>query len=106
MFKKEDIEKFHMPRWEELPEIDLYLDQVVTFIDKYLLYYLNTESDEKDEKKEKNVLTKTMINNYVKQKIIEAPVKKKYNRNNMAYLFVSYKYLNILYILRKMLIMV
>ena len=88
MFKKEDVEKFHMPRWEELPEIDLYLDQVVTFIDKYLLYYLNTESDEKDEKKEKNVLTKTMINNYVKQKIIEAPVKKKYNRNNMAYLFV------------------
>ena len=83
MFKKEDIEKFHMPRWEELPEIDLYLDQVVTFIDKYLLYYLTTESDEKEEKKEKNVLTKTMINNYVKQKIIEAPVKKKYNRNNI-----------------------
>ena len=88
MFKKEDVEKFHMPRWEELPEIDLYLDQVVSFIDKYLLYYLNTESDERDEKKEKNVLTKTMINNYVKQKIIEAPVKKKYNRSNIAYLFV------------------
>ena len=63
MFKKEDIEKFHMPRWEELPEIDLYLDQVVSFIDKYLLYYLNTESEEKEDKKEQNVLTKTMINN-------------------------------------------
>lgn len=88
MFKKEDIENFHMPRWEELPEIDLYLDQVVSFIDKYLLYYLDDESSKKDEKKEQNVLTKTMINNYVKQKIIEAPVKKKYNRNNMAYLFV------------------
>lgn len=87
MFKKEDIEKFHMPRWEELPEIDLYLDQVVSFIDKYLLYYLN-DDDQKDDKKEQNVLTKTMINNYVKQKIMEAPVKKKYNRNNIAYLFV------------------
>ena len=88
MFKKEDIEKFHMPRWEELPEIDLYLDQVVSFIDKYLLYYLNAYSNQKDDKKEQNVLTKTMINNYVKQKIMEAPIKKKYNRNNIAYLFV------------------
>ena len=88
MFKKEDIEEFHMPRWEELPEIDLYLDQVVTFIDKYLLYYLNNYNNQKDEKKEQNVLTKTMINNYVKQKIMEAPIKKKYNRNNIAYLFV------------------
>ena len=88
MFKKEDIEIFHMPRWEELPEIDLYLDQVVSFIDKYLLHYLNDESLKKDEKKEHTVLTKTMINNYVKQKIMEAPVKKKYNRNNIAYLFV------------------
>ena len=83
MFKKEDIEKFHMPRWEELPEIDLYLDQVVTFIDKYLLYYLYDES-KKEEKKEQNVLTKTMVNNYVKQKIIQAPIQKKYNRNNIA----------------------
>ena len=37
MLKNEDIKKFHMPRWNELPEIDLYLDQVVTFIEKYLL---------------------------------------------------------------------
>lgn len=88
MFKKEDIEEFHIPRWEELPEIDLYLDQVVTFIDKYLLYYLNDDENQKDEKKEQNVLTKTMINNYVKQKIMEAPIKKKYNRNSIAYLFV------------------
>ena len=55
MFKKEDIEKFHIPRWEELPEIDLYLDQVVSFIDKYLLYYLNAYSNQKDDKKEKIV---------------------------------------------------
>ena len=88
MFKKEDIEKFHMPRWEELPEIDLYLDQVVTFIDKYLLYYLNDNIEQKDDKKEQNIITKTMINNYVKQKIMDAPIKKKYSRNNIAYLFV------------------
>ena len=67
-----------MPSW---------LITVVSFIDKYLLYYLN-DDDQKDDKKEQNVLTKTMINNYVKQKIMEAPIKKKYNRNNIAYLFV------------------
>ena len=88
MFKKEDIDKFHIPRWEELPEIDLYLDQVVTFVDKYLLYYLNDNIESKDDKKDQNVITKTMINNYVKQKIIDPPIKKKYNRNNIAYLFV------------------
>lgn len=84
MLKKEDIEKFHMPRWEEFPEIDLYLDQVVTFIDKYLDDYLQYESDEKENK----IITKTMINNYVKQKVMDAPIQKKYNRSNLAYLFV------------------
>lgn len=84
MLKKEDIEKFHMPRWEELPEIDLYLDQVVTFIDKYLHDYLQYENDNKENK----IVTKTMINNYVKQKVMDAPIQKKYNRNSLAYLFV------------------
>ena len=84
MVKKEDIENFHMPRWEELPEIDLYLDQVVTFIDKYLHDYLQYENDNKENK----IVTKTMINNYVKQKVMDAPIQKKYNRNSLAYLFV------------------
>ena len=84
MLKNEDIKKFHMPRWNELPEIDLYLDQVVTFIEKYLLDYVQYENDEKENK----IITKTMINNYVKQEVIEPPIKKKYNRNNIAYLFV------------------
>ena len=82
MLKNEDIKKFHMPRWNELPEIDLYLDQVVTFIEKYLLDYVQYENDEKENK----IITKTMINNYVKQEVIEPPIKKKYNRNNIAYL--------------------
>lgn len=84
MLKKDDIEKFHMPRWEELPEIDLYIDQVVTFIDKYLSDFLQFENDNKENK----IITKTMINNYVKQKVIDAPVQKKYSRNSIAYLFV------------------
>ena len=85
MLKKEDIQKFHMPRWEELPEIDLYVDQVVAFLDKYLYDYLQYDSDNKENK----IITKTMINNYVKQKVIDAPIQKKYSRNNVAYLFGS-----------------
>ena len=82
--KKNEEFKIHIPRWEELPEIDLYLDQVVTFIDRYLSSYINN----KDENGDNKILTKTMINNYVKQKVLEAPVKKKYNRRNLAFLIV------------------
>ena len=76
----EAILKFHMPRWNELPDIDLYLDQVVNYIERYLgAYFIN---------KEDKVITKTMINNYVKQEVLKPPVKKKYNKTHLAYLFV------------------
>lgn len=77
----EKIQTLHIPRWEELPNIDLYLDQVVTLIDKLLLPYLGNEDDSL-------LITKTMINNYVKQGIIKPPEKKKYNREHIACLFV------------------
>ena len=77
----EKIQSLHIPRWEELPSIDLYLDQVVTLIDKFLLPYLGNEDDS-------ILITKTMINNYVKQGIIKSPEKKKYNREHIACLFV------------------
>ena len=83
---------FHIPRWNELPDLDLYLDQVVTFIDKYLSNYIKTDIENKnnDDKEVKSTtcVTKTMINNYVKQNIMEPPVKKKYNKKHIAYLFV------------------
>lgn len=82
---------FHIPRWNELPDLDLYLDQVVTFIDKYLSNYIQTDNEKNiDDKDEKiaTCVTKTMINNYVKQNIMEPPVKKKYNKKHIACLFV------------------
>ena len=72
--------KYHMPRWDELPDLDLYLDQVVNYLEKYLKNY-NSEKEEK-------IITKTMINNYVKQGIMPAPERKKYNRTHLAYLLV------------------
>ena len=64
----EKVIKHHIPRWNELPEIDLYLDQVVNYLEKYL-GILNVNRDEK-------IITKTMINNYVKLGIMPAPEKK------------------------------
>ena len=77
---EEKVMKIHIPRWNELPEIDLYLDQVVNYLEKYLEQY-NVNKDDK-------IITKTMINNYVKLGIMPAPEKKKYSREHIAYLIV------------------
>ena len=78
--EQENFSKFHMPRWNELPDIDLYLDQVVNYLERYLESYSVNKEDK--------IITKTMINNYVKQGIMPAPEKKKYNRTHIAYLLV------------------
>ena len=77
---EEIVIKFHMPRWNELPDIDLYLDQVVNYLERVLGNYTVNKEDK--------IITKTMINNYVKQGIMPAPEKKKYNRSHIAYLLV------------------
>lgn len=80
MSKKNMISEFHIPRWEELPNIDLYLDQTVTILENYLQNYIGNE--------EEKIITKTMINNYVKHGVLEPPEKKKYNKQHIATLFV------------------
>ena len=77
---EEVIMKIHIPRWNELPEIDLYLDQVVNYLERYLTQYSVNKEDK--------IITKTMINNYVKQGIMPAPEKKRYSRAHIAYLMV------------------
>ena len=73
---------------EEFPNIDLYMDQVTTFMTEHLL---NSE-DIHDEK----ALTKTMINNYAKDNLLPPPVKKKYSRDHMIVLLYIYYLKNIL----------
>ncbi len=80
MARTRGLEYFRLPRWEELPSIDLYLDQVLSLLDEWLGPYLTFDG--------KKVMTKTMINNYVKQKFIAAPVNKRYDRTAVASLFV------------------
>ena len=50
----------HLPRWEELPDFDLYMDQVISLIERYL----NILDDGKE-----RIITSAMINNYVKLKL-------------------------------------
>ena len=67
---------------EDILNIDLYMDQVTTFMDKCLTQYKRYSDDK--------VLTKTMINNYTKAKIFPAPVKKKYSRTHLMLLIMIY----------------
>ena len=67
---------------EDIPNIDLYMDQVTTFMDQALAPYKRS-SDGK-------VLTKTMINNYTKAKVLPPPVKKKYGRTHIMLLIMIF----------------
>ena len=64
------------PQWEDFPDIELYMDQVISVLDRYLAPF---SEDEK-------LITSTMINNYVKQKIIPPPQNKRYSRSQLALL--------------------
>ena len=75
-------------RPEEIPGIDLYMDQVTTFMDEHLK---NTKRYPEDK-----VLTKTMINNYAKNNLLPAPNKKKYSREHILLLIFIYYFKNIL----------
>lgn len=85
LYPEEEVKNFHLPRWDEFPSIDLYLDQVVSLLEKHLSNYIKNDSE-----KEEKVVTKTMVNNYVKHHVIKPPVNKKYNREHLAYLFVIF----------------
>ena len=74
----EELKEVRLPRWEELPELELYMDQVITLVDRYLSPLMEDEKHQ--------LLSSAMVNNYVKHKLIPPPVKKRYNRNHLAYL--------------------
>lgn len=73
---------------EDIPDIELYMDQVTTFMDRHF-------SNSKRFKEDKT-LTKTMINNYTKNKLMPPPIKKKYSKNQIYLLIYIYYFKNIL----------
>ncbi len=73
---------------DDIPNIELYMDQVTTFIDSHLKASKRFQEDK--------VLTKTMINNYAKNNLLPPPVKKKYSKEHILLLIYIYYFKNIL----------
>lgn len=82
------LERINYIKPESIPDIDLYMDQVTTFMESNL-----TPSKRYPEDK---VLTKTMINNYTKDGLLPPPEKKKYSKEHMLLLIFIYYFKNIL----------
>ncbi len=74
------FEVYHLPRWDELPEMDLYMDQVI----EYISHYVEIFADDSEHK----MITPAMINNYVKLGLIPSPVKKRYSKIHISTLLV------------------
>ena len=76
------LEKQTPIKAEDIPNIDLYMDQVTTFMNSHL----NNSKRYPDDK----ILTKTMINNYAKNDLLPPPEKKKYSKNHLFILIFIY----------------
>ena len=84
----ESLSRIDYIKPEDLPNIDLYMDQVTTFMDSQLAVSKRHPDDK--------VLTKTMINNYAKNNLLPPPVKKKYSKEHLLALIFIYYFKNIL----------
>lgn len=74
----EKLGDFNFQNYENLPDLDLYMDQVVTYLERQF-YVFKENIDDKQ-------ITSSMINNYVKGKVVNPPISKKYNREHLALL--------------------
>lgn len=85
----ESLDRIQYIKLEDIPNIDLYMDQVTTFMDKKLKSTTRNPEDDK-------ILTKTMINNYAKNDLLPPPEKKKYSKEHILLLIFIYYYKGIL----------
>ncbi len=74
---------------KDIPNIDLYMDQLLSFMDESLHKSVRHPGEDK-------ILTKTMINNYAKSNVLPPPVKKKYSKDHIILLIFIFYYKNIL----------
>lgn len=75
------LNNYQLPEWENIPDIGLYMEQVIALLKTYLDYL-------PPELKEEQFITAAAINNYVRKKIMPEPEKKKYYRTHIAYLII------------------
>lgn len=76
------ITDYHLPEWETIPDFGLYMDQVIVLLEQYL-NFIPSPAGTKE-----HFVTSSTINNYVRLKIMPAPVKRKYHRVHIAYLIM------------------
>ena len=84
----ESFDRIDYIKTADIPNIDLYMDQVTTFMDHRLKSTTRQETDK--------ILTKTMINNYAKNDLLPPPVKKKYSKEHILMLIFIYYFKSIL----------
>ena len=85
----ESLDRIEHIKAEDIPDIELYMDQVTTFMDMHLKNSARNPQNDK-------ILTKTMINNYAKNDLLPPPVKKKYSKDHVLLLIFIYYYKGIL----------
>ncbi len=84
----ESISRIDYIKPEDIPNIDLYMDQVTTFMEEQLASSKRYPEDK--------ILTKTMINNYAKNNLLPSPEKKRYSKEHLLLLIFIYYFKNIL----------
>ena len=84
----DSLSRIDHAKLEALPDINLYMDQVITFMEKELYPTKRHEEDP--------ILTKTMVNNYVKNNLLPPPEKKKYSKEHILTLVFIYYFKSIL----------
>lgn len=85
----ESMDRIQYVKLKDIPNIDLYMDQVTTFMESKMKS--TTRNPEADK-----ILTKTMINNYAKNDLLPPPIKKKYSKEHILLLIFIYYYKGIL----------
>ena len=85
----DSLDRIDYIRPDDIPDIELYMDQVTTFMDSRLKNAARNPEVDK-------ILTKTMINNYAKNNLLPSPVKKRYSKEHLLVLIFIYYFKNIL----------
>ena len=73
---------FEATAWDSLPDIELYMDQITGYLNRQL------RMQSRDDKDEAQLLTSSMINNYVKSGLVSRPTQKRYDREQLAQLYM------------------
>ena len=73
---------FEASSWDSLPDIELYMDQITGYLNRQL------RMQARDDREDGQILTSSMINNYVKNGLITRPTQKRYDREQLAQLYM------------------